>query len=355
MLNKLTEKLDSFLELDMPFYDCVVYKNGKCVYRHSNGYTDIKNGVKVNGKEKYNIYSCTKLMTCVAGLQLLEKGLFSLDDKLSTYMPEFADMTVRVGDEIVPAKTPILIKHLFSMSAGFSYNLNSPELVKCKQETNGECSTRETMRYLAKEPLLFEPGEGWQYSLCHDVLGAFIEVISGETLADYFKKNIFIPLKMFDTTLSVDKDLENELVNQYEYAEGLGTYEIGKNCIYRLGTKFHSGGAGCVSTVDDYIKFLEAVRIGDVILKKETTALLETNVLSEKQLEAFFVKGYGYSLGQRCPKDNDKTDFGWSGAGGAWYAIDKEHNFTIFVGTHVKGNARYKDYRYELLPIIREI
>lgn len=163
MFTKLTEKLDSFLEMGIPFYNCIVMQNGECVYRHSNGYTDANKTKKVTGKEQYNIYSCSKLITCVSALQLWEKGLFSLDDKLSHYMPEFSQMTVCKGKEIVPAKNPILIKHLFTMTAGFSYWLESPQIIKCREETNGECQTRELVKYLAKEPLLFEPGKCWEY------------------------------------------------------------------------------------------------------------------------------------------------------------------------------------------------
>jgi CubicO group peptidase (beta-lactamase class C family) len=75
MFEKLTKKLDSFLEIGVPFYDCIVMKDGVCVYRHANGFTDAKKQVKVTGKEKYNIYSCSKLLTCVAALQLLRSKL----------------------------------------------------------------------------------------------------------------------------------------------------------------------------------------------------------------------------------------------------------------------------------------
>lgn len=87
MFEKLTNKLDSFLEIGIPFYDCIVMKDGKCVYRHANGFTDAERQAKVTGKEKYNIYSCSKLITCVAALQLWEKGLYSLDDMRSEILP----------------------------------------------------------------------------------------------------------------------------------------------------------------------------------------------------------------------------------------------------------------------------
>ena len=141
MFTKLTEKLDSYLDLGLPFYDCKVMKDGECVYHHGGGFTDPEKTVGVTGKEKYNIYSCSKLITCTAALQLWEKGLFDLDDKLSKYMPEFENMTVMKDGAAVPAEKAITIRNLFTMTAGFSYNLQSLGLVLCRKETNGECQT----------------------------------------------------------------------------------------------------------------------------------------------------------------------------------------------------------------------
>ena len=97
MFNELTTKLDSWIEMGIPGYDCIVYHNGECVYRHQNGYSDRENKIKMNGTEKYNIYSCSKPITCTAALQLYEKGLYKLDDKLSDYLPKFSEMMVKIN------------------------------------------------------------------------------------------------------------------------------------------------------------------------------------------------------------------------------------------------------------------
>lgn len=355
MIEQLTQKLDSFIEMGVPFYDCIVMKNGACVYRHSNGFTDAGKQVKATGKEKYNIYSCSKLITCVAALQLWEKGLFSLDDRLSDYMPEFESMQVKTGDGVAPARNPILIRHLFTMTAGFSYDLNSPQILLCKEETNGECKTRELMKYLAKEPLLFEPGERWEYSLCHDVLAALVESQSGITFGEYVKQNIFDPLGMKSSTFLIDDEHLNEIVNQYCYQSEIGIIERDKHNPHKLGSRYESGGAGCISTVDDYIKFIEALRVGDTILKKETIDLMATNQLSKDQMCSYWVKNYGYGLGQRCPLDERRTDFGWGGAAGAYYAIDRKRGITVYMGTHILGYSKFQDIRSEILPIIQEV
>ena len=136
---------DSFLKLGVPGFDFAVYQDGTCILRYMNGYSDLENKVKMNGSERYNIYSCFKVITCVAALQLFEKGLFSLEDKLSDYMPEFKEMTVKTEDGIKKAENPILIRHLFEMTAGLSYNCRSPRIVSAMSETDGRCPTRETI------------------------------------------------------------------------------------------------------------------------------------------------------------------------------------------------------------------
>ena len=90
-----------------------------------------------------------------------------------------------------PAKNKITIRQLFTMTAGFSYDLNSPSLKKCREETDGKCPTRIAMKYPAKEPLLFEPGYRLEYNQCHDVLAALVQVLSGMRFGEYVKKNIF--------------------------------------------------------------------------------------------------------------------------------------------------------------------
>lgn len=328
---------DSFLDLGLPGFDLAVYKDGECILRHIGGYSDLENKIPMNGKERYNIYSCSKVITCVAAMQLWEKGLFSLDDKLSDYMPEFAEMTVKTEDGgVKKAENPIYIKNLFEMTAGFSYNGLSENMMRARSETDGRCPTRETMKYLAKDPLLFEPGARWEYSLAHDVIAALVEVVSGEKFEDYVKKNIFDPLGMKDSSFMIPDEELDTVCQQYRFEDGVAK-NIGKRISYKYGTEYASGGAGCISTVDDYMKFLEALRVGDVILKKETIDLMTTDRLNEQQKKTFWnASTHGYGLGIRCPNGNEKRpDFGWGGAASAWLAVDRVNNISLYFGTHM--------------------
>lgn len=336
MFEKTKRFCDSFLEMGLPGFDLAVFKNGKCILRYMNGYSDLENKVRINGQERYNIYSCSKGITCVAALQLYEKGLFSLEDKLSDYMPEFSEMTVKTENGIKKAENPILIKHLFEMTAGFSYNCGSESLKKAFAETNGRVPTREAMKYLAKEPLLFEPGDRWVYSLCHDVLAAFVEVVSGEKFEIYVKKNIFGPMGMNNSTFMLPDNELNTISCQYRFEDGKAKNIGTAISCYKIGSEYASGGAGAVSTVDDYMRFLEGLRTYK-LLKKETLELMITDRLSESQKRTFWTREtHGYGLGVRCPKENEKyLDFGWGGAANAFWAIDMENEISIYFGAHL--------------------
>lgn len=345
--------------MGIPFYDCIVMKDGKCVYRHMDGYLDKKNQIRPTGKEMYHIYSCSKLITCTAALQLWEKGLFKLDDELCRYMPEFENMFIQTADGRKKAENKITIRHLFTMTAGFSYNLNSTQLEKCKRETEGRCPTREVMKYLAKEPLLFEPGYRWEYSLCHDVLAVLVEILSEQQFSEYVRKNIFEPCKMEHSTFAVTEEIRNELCPHYGYNGECKTIEMcEKKNAFKLGTEYESGGAGCVSTVEDYIKFLEAIRTYQ-LLKKDTVDMLTTNQLTQEQrdMDTYWVRDKrGYGLGQQCQtEDNPRPDFGWGGAAGAHYFVDRENGITVYLGTQILGFEKYQKARGELTEIIQEI
>ena len=336
MFEKLKKFCDSLLEVGVPGFDLIVYKDGECALRYMNGYSDLENKVEMNGSERYNIYSCSKVITCTAALQLFEKGLFSLDDKLSDYMPEFKEMTVKTDDGVKKATKPILIKHLFEMTAGFSYNCRSSQLTQAVNDTNGKCPTREVMKYLAKEPLLFEPGERWEYSLCHDVLAALVEVISGQKFEEYVKENILDVVGMKNSTFMLPDEEIETIAPQYRFENGAAV-NVGKPILtYKLGTEYASGGASCISTVDDYIKFLEALRTYK-LLKPETVKLMTTDRLTDGQRKTYSVKDtYGYGLGVRCPNGNEKhLDFGWGGAAGAYLAIDIQNNISIYFAMHL--------------------
>lgn len=339
MFKKTKALCDSFLELGIPGFDLMVCHNGQCVLRYMSGYSDRENKIPMQGNELYDIFSCSKPITVTAAMQLWEKGLFQLDDRLCDYMPEFTHMTVREGDTVRPAVNPIRIRDLFQMTAGFSYDLNSPALEQLRVDTNGRCPTREFCTALAKEPLRFEPGDQYLYSLCHDVLAALVEVLSGQSFAAYVKEHIFDPLGMTHSNFLLPMEEYKNVAPLYRGNQQTGQIELHPNGnvpAYRLGTEHASGGAGCVSTVEDYMKFLEALRVGNILLKQETMDVIHSNRLTDHQGRTFPLGLYTYGLGMRVPIPGyPYTDFGWGGAAGAHLSVDVPHGLSIYYAQHV--------------------
>ena len=342
---------DLFMKLGIPGLDLIVYKDGKCVFRHMDGYANPENKIPVQGNEKYHIYSCSKLVTCVAAMQLWEKGLFSLEDNLSDYLPAFREMTVKTETGIRKANNPIKIHHLFEMTSGLNYNFHTPALQAYYKSGDGRCPTVELINQLPKEPLEFEPGEGWKYGLSHDVLAALVEVLSGQKFEDYVKEYIFDPLGMEQSTFLHPLENWEGFARQFRYDPENKVYMPWWEHMCHLGREYASGGGSCVSTVEEFIKFLEALRIGDVILKKETIAMMATDRLTEKQRESYMYSTpeIGYGLGMRTPRAGKRrTEFGWSGAAGSFASVDVVNNVTIYYSQHVLRspimNMRFKIY-----------
>lgn len=369
-------RLEKLLEKEvtkpwLPGATCIVYHKGEKLFDRSFGKRAF-DGENMKGNELFNFYSMTKPITCTAALQLFEQGLYDLTDPLYEYIPEFKDMTVmKMIDgraEIVPCQRNIRIVDLFTMSSGLDYDLNKPAIKRVQERTNGRAPTVEVIKELAKEPLNFEPSTDWRYSLSHDVLGALVEVLSGERFADYMKKHIFEPLEMKDSGFESNAIDLNRMAGQYSYNAQSGVCEdVGKGCVYKLGSEYDSGGAGLVSTADDYAKFVKTMANfgvadnGEIIISKNTINLMRMNQLDEKRLKSYglwyYERGYGYGLGVRTMLDPARGcsngsvgEFGWDGAAGSYGLIDPDKNLAVCYIQHVLSGKGPK-----LHPKIRNV
>ena len=154
----------------------------------------------------YRMYSNTKIVTSVALMMLYEQGRFALDDALAEYLPEFADPKVLKPDasaaqDVVDADSPILIRHILSHSAGFSYGFIEPESVIDQAYMAGGVNVlgdasvdlEEMCALIAKLPLAYQPGTGWRYSVATDVCARLVEVLSGQRFDEFLRANIFTP------------------------------------------------------------------------------------------------------------------------------------------------------------------
>lgn len=367
--------------------DCEVYLDGKSVFRYFSGYSDWENKIPLNGNELYNIYSCSKVATVTAGLQLLEKGKFLLSDPLYEYIPEFRDMHIKAENgELIKAKNPITIRDLFTMSAGFTYDFESGWVERAKEKTNGDFDTVTSIKEFAKDPILFEPGTHWSYSLGHDVLAALVGVVSGKKFRDYVKENIFDPIGMNETYYHATPEIEKRMAEMYTFvpADGNtitdiveaqrsgnaknGTFKnVGKKVAHVLGDEYDSGGAGIITSVADYAKFCAALAnygtalTGEKILSKSTIELMSTNHLDDTQIKDFnwqHLLGYGYGLGVRTHINpavsgciSNLGEFGWGGAAGATVIVDPKINLAVFYAQHVL-NPREEYYQPRLKNVV---
>lgn len=358
---KYLEKfIDGLFEKGMPGSDCAVSYKGDIVFRHFAGYCDVENKKPINGDELYFLYSASKVITVTAAMILYERGAFLLDDDLSEYFPEFKNMYIKKFERngcftLTPAKNPIKIVDLFTMGAGLTYDLNSPSIQAVREKTNGKCPTIETVKAMANEPLMFEPGEHYNYSLCHDVIGALIELLSGMKLGDFLKENIFEPLNMTRTGFDVNDSVLDKMACQYQW-ENWDTkrlIQIPKKNEFILGTEYQCGGAGLISCVDDYIKFAQCLanggntKSGKNIISQATIDLMRTDHLNDAQKKDFIngtFREYSYGLGVRTMVNKSRSgsnsplgEFGWDGAAAAYTLIDPKNSLAIFYGTHVRN------------------
>lgn len=362
----LDRYLESLLDFGFPLYDCTVFVEHKEVYRRRGG--------KIGAPgSRYFLYSCSKPVTCAAALTLLEAGKYLLDDPVSAYLPEFGEVQVEErlpggGFYLRPPKAPIRIRHLFTMTAGLNYNLRTPAILEAIEKTGGRAPTREIARAIAKTPLSFDPGDRWQYSLCHDVLAALTEVIAGEKFRDYVKRVIFDPLGMTNTGYTVPAGCGLEAVNtQYRYNDEKHiAEETEKKVTHILGPEYDSGGAGMVSCPEDYILFADAMANGGIgksgaqILSPATIDLMRTNFLTEEQRRTFTwaqLRGYSYGLGVRTMVDraaggsiSPLGEFGWGGAAGALVYISPEKKAAVYLAQHTLNPHEDK-----VLPELRNV
>ena len=383
--DNLTRYLDSLAETyGMPSVDCKVTLGADAVYRHSAGFADFARQRPVTPDTLYYIYSATKVITMTAVMQLAERGLIRLSDRLDQYLPEFHAMrrfdrfpemsplhsALPDGSplpETVPVQTPIRIEQLMSMTAGLTYDIQSREIQALRASTGDQATTRQMMAALAAMPLAYEPGTRWLYSLAHDVLAGVVEAVSGLNFADYLRANIFQPLGMEDAYFDLNAERRERLCAQYtgDGADGpiLPAEPFNR---YRLSERYESGGAGILCTVDAYSLFAQAMSNGGVgaagqrILTMASIDQMRLNRLSGQPLldfQAFGNQGYGYGLGVRTLLDTHTAkspagEFGWDGAAGAYTLIDPVNHVSIFMAKHVLNFPRHYS---EIHPTVRDL
>lgn len=334
-------------------------QNDKVLYRRSYGMADIERSIPMSHNTIFRLFSMSKPVTTVAALILMERGIIDLLDPVSKYLPTYQNQMVREADGTLrPAKTTMLLRDLLNMTSGLSYPDATPigELVggvfdkMCDGQRKGSGTrTVDLALELGKLPLCYDPGTHWQYSTSADVLGAVIEIASKMRFSEFLEKEIFAPLGMKDTGFYVPNDKRDRFAQLYrcdnlgirpEDHENLGIEEL-----YDHLPNFESGGAGLVSTIDDYSRFATMLLHGGTyngirILSKRSVEFMRTPALDYNAFQAdqdwYSLKGYNYGNLVRImerPCDNGAAsvigEYGWDGWVGTYFIINPADNFIM--------------------------
>jgi CubicO group peptidase (beta-lactamase class C family) len=317
----------------------IVYKNGEVAFRKNYGFANVENKVLITDSTIFRIYSMSKPVTAATLMTLYDEGKFSLDDPVSKFIPWFDDIQVynAATGKLEPQKQPITVRHLLTHTAGFTYGWDQKAYVDSLYRTVSMGAIQgvleEQMKNLAKLPLKFQPGTGWEYGLNIDVAGYLAEVLSGMPLDQLMQSRIFDPLKMNDTRFYVPTEKESQFTEVYTNENGTLKVASGFGNSYKQPVTMFAGGAGLASTIDDYLKFtkmlLNGGELDGVRILKDSTV----NLILSNQLPAGvnYNNGNGYGLGGSV--DITTGEYGWSGAASTHFTLDRKNNMIIIVMT----------------------
>lgn len=355
-MNRITDYVDFLVKTRVPYLDVIAFKDGEELFRYYNA----RKGA--TGKERLLMFSATKPLTAVLTLRLVEEGVLSLDTTVSELLPEYKDVyLLNEKGERIPPQTVMTVKHLLTMTAGLTYDLSRYPVEQALHEKGSMTDTRAAASAFAKAPLVFNPGARFQYSLCHDVLAAVIEVASGMPFSAYMERIILDPLGMKNTCFS--KRSDNDVADLYTAdAEG-NVYLSAKENTILVSDHYESGGAGLISTIEDYARFARALSIGGAgILQAESLKRLYTPTLDTIAVDNSFtcVQGsdYGYGLGVRVRRvptawGLSVGEYGWDGAAGTYLMVDPVKRVSVVIGLHLMNWPAV--FRHEHLAIVQKI
>lgn len=301
------------------------------------------------------IASMTKAVTGAAAMQLVEQGRISLDAAAAQYLPALGRVRVLTGwdDAGRPVtrepKRPITLRHCLTHTAGWGYDLWNEDISKYQQAMNLP-ATGSGQNLALDTPLLFDPGEQWQYGIGIDWAGKLVESISGLSLGEYFSEHLFRPLGMTDTSFRIRPDMRARKAAVHSRAsdDSLAPTEFET----QQSPEFESGGGGLYSTAADYLKFAQMIlnrgRANQhQILRPETVDLMSRNAMGERRVttlrsaipartnDAEFFPGVEKSWGLTFMINHGRTQtgrtsgsLGWGGLANTYYWIDPKAGVT---------------------------
>ncbi len=333
----------------------LIFERDKEVYFNAFGHADREAKKRMDRNTIVQIYSMTKPITGVALMTLYEEGKFNLDDPVSKYAPEFADMQVYSGEDasgnpiLEAPHRPMTIRDLARHTAGFGRNADIPGLGKMIAEAdalNRENTLVQMAEKMGNTPLYFHPGERWEYGPSVDVQAFLVERISGQPYGEYVREHVLDPLQMDDTRYFIPEEDRDRFAKLY-IRTGEGQLEPDTETYDNYIEKWPMtrGGSGLTATIDNYMQFArmlvhEGTLDSVTILEPETVKLMATNQLADSVEERSFLPskgqvGFGIDFAVRVapPADAEENngvvgEFFWDGAASTLFWVDPVNELT---------------------------
>ncbi len=328
-----------------------VARRGELAYLEAVGVQDLASGTPMTPDSLFRIYSMSKAVTSVGVMQFVEGGRIQLDDPVSTYLPEFAKVGVRLEDGTMrPPGRPVTVRDLLLHTSGVNHR-TSAEYQRARVRQRDQ-TLSQFVSNVVQFGLLEDPGTRYRYSEGTSILGRLIEVWSGESLDRYFETRIFRPLRMNDTGFWASAAQRSRLTTAYRTGDSgaLGAIDI-ETIPFTERPPLLEGAVGLLSTVPDFLRFSQMLLNrgeleGTRVLTEATAASLVVNGLPDAVLRA---RGgsMGWGLGNvnvvidpaRLNYPAQRGEYGWDGTAGTIFWVDPSRQLvTILMTQSVPAN-----------------
>jgi len=321
----------------------LIARKGKIAHFEAHGWRDKEANAPMQRDTIFTLMSMTKPIVSTALMMLLEEGKVTLEDPISRWLPQYADKMVMLENGgLVKADRPITVRHILTHTSGLSLNPPAPAGQAAPTQPRGKTLADDIDR-AAPYPLLFQPGDRWQYGSSTDYVGILVEKISGQTLDEFLRTRIFEPLGMRDTFYNLPADKVRRLAAAYDFGPD-GKMTLLRKPELPAPTRYFPGVAGLLGTAGDYFRFAQMLLNGGTydghrLLSPMTVKMMFTNQIGNMPAsiktmqwgreQTVWGGGYGFGLGGAVLTDParahdwlSKGTFTWSGAWGTIFWID---------------------------------